>query len=117
MTWQTINRILNRNNRKKKGPPDMFRENNSNVNYSDPIEIAKKINEYFVNVGPPNLAKGIQKNDTIPFENYLKGTYLESMFTEHVTEYEILTEIDNLKWKSSSYVNKRFVYILNCCIF
>ena len=60
MTWQTINRILNRNNRKKKGPRDMFREKNSNVNYSDPIEIAKKINEYFVNVGP-NLAKGIQK--------------------------------------------------------
>jgi hypothetical protein len=23
----------------------------------------------------------------------------------------------NLKWKSSPYVNKRFVYILNCCIF
>jgi hypothetical protein len=22
-----------------------------------------------------------------------------------------------LKWKSSRYVNKRFVYILNCCIF
>ena len=22
-----------------------------------------------------------------------------------------------LKWKSSPYVNKRFVYILNCCIF
>ena len=21
----------------------------------------------------------------------------------------------NLKWKSSPYVNKRFVYILNCC--
>ena len=77
MTWQTINRILNRNN-KKEGLPDTFRENNSNVNYSDPIEIANKFNEYFVNVGP-NLAKGIQKNDTIPFENYLKGVTIEKV--------------------------------------
>ena len=101
MTWLTINRILNRNNKKKEGLPDTFRENNSNVNYSDPIEIANKFNEYFVNVGP-NLAKGIQQNDTIPFENYLKGNYRESMFTEPVTEYEILTEIDNLNVTKSA---------------
>ena len=101
MTWQTINRILNRNNKKKEGLPDTFREKNSNVNYSDPIEIANKFNEYFVNVGP-NLAKGIQQNDTIPFENYLKGNYRESMFTEPVTEYEILTEIDNLNVTKSA---------------
>ncbi len=43
-----------------------------------------------------NPAKGIQKNDTIPFENYLKGNYRESMFTEPVAEYEMLTEIDKL---------------------
>ena len=49
MTWQTINRILNRNNKKKQGLPDTFREKNSNVNYSDLIEIANKFNEYFVN--------------------------------------------------------------------
>ena len=73
MTWQTINRILNRNNKKKEGLPDTFREKNSNVNYSDPIEIANKFNEYFVNVGP-NLAKGIQQNDTIPFEIISKVT-------------------------------------------
>ena len=48
------------------------------------------------------LAKGIQKNETIPFENYLKGNYRESMFTEPVTEYEILTEIDNLNVTKSA---------------
>ena len=52
MTWQTINRILNRNNKKKEGLRDRFRENNSNVNYSDPIEISNKFDEYFVNIGP-----------------------------------------------------------------
>ena len=28
-----------------------------------------------------------------------------------------IKKLAKLKWKSSPYVNKRFVYILNCCIF
>ena len=57
--------------------------------------IANKFNEYFVNVGP-NLTKSIKKNDTIKFENYLKGNYPESVFAEPITEYEIITEIEKL---------------------
>jgi hypothetical protein len=35
-------------------------------------------------------------------EKYLEGNYRESMFAEPVTEYEILTEIDNLSTNKSA---------------
>ena len=88
MTWQTINRILNRNKNKER-LPDKFQQNNSDVCFSDPVVIVNKFNEYFVNVGP-NFTKSIKKNDTIKFENYVKGNYPESMFAEPIIEYEIL---------------------------
>ena len=100
MTWQTINKLLNRNKKKEK-LSHVFQQKNSDINFSDPIVIANKFNEYFVNVGP-NLAKGIRKNDTVSFEKYLKGNYRESMFAEPVTELEILTEIDNLNTNKSA---------------
>ena len=90
MTWQTINRILNRNKNKER-LPDTFQKKNSDVSCSDPVAIANKFNEYFVNVGP-NLAKSIKKNDTIKFENYLKGNYPESMFAEPITEPDTVVQ-------------------------
>jgi hypothetical protein len=89
MTWQTINKLLNRNKKKEK-LSHVFQQHNSDINFSDPIVNANKFNEYFVNVGP-NLAKGIRK-----------GNYRESMFAEPVTEHEILTEIDNLNTNKSA---------------
>ena len=64
--------------------------------------IANKFNEYFVNNVGPNLAKSIKKNDTIKFENYLKGNYPESMFAGPITEYEIITEIEKLNTNKSA---------------
>ena len=59
LTWQTINQVLHRN--KNKGRlSDSFREKNKDVSFPDPVVIANRFNEYFVNVGP-NLAKKIQK--------------------------------------------------------
>jgi hypothetical protein len=68
----------------------VFQQKNSDINFSVPIVIANKFNEYFVNVGP-NLAKGIWK-----------GNYRESIFAEPITEHEILTEIDNLNTNKSA---------------
>ena len=95
MTWQTINQVLQRI--KSKGRlPDTFREKNKDVSFSDPVVITNRFNEYFVSVGP-NLAKKSPKDDTTTFKKYLKGNYKESMFAEPITEYEIITEIDQLK--------------------
>ena len=49
--------------------------------------------------------KVLKKNDTIKFENYLKGNYPESMFAEPITEYgqyEIITEIEKLNTNKSA---------------
>ena len=61
MTWQTINKLLNRNKKKEK-LSHVFHLRNSDINFSDPFVIANKFNEYFV-IDGPNLAKGIRKND------------------------------------------------------
>ena len=99
-TWQTINEVLNRNKTRSK-LPDTFLQKNSNNNVSNPLEIANKFNEYFVKIGP-QLAKKIPKNVNITYERYLNGNYVESMFIEPVTEYELQIEINNLSETKSA---------------
>ena len=99
-TWQTINEVLHRNKTRLK-LPDTFLQKNSNNNVSKPLEIANKFNEYFVKIGP-QLSKKIPKNDNITYESYLDGNYIESMFKEPVTEYELQIEINNLSETKSA---------------
>jgi hypothetical protein len=54
-----------------------------------------------VKIGP-QLAKIIPKNDNITYESYLNGNYVESMFIEPVTEYELQIEISNLSENKSA---------------
>ena len=67
MTWQTINKVLNRNKTREILPS--FLQKNSNRNITDPIDIANKFNEYFVNIGP-QLAKKKSKDNNISHERY-----------------------------------------------
>ena len=99
-TWQTINEVLNRN-KTRKNLPDTFLQKSSNNNVTNPQEIANKFNEYFVNIGP-QLAKKIPGNDNITYESYLNGNYVDSMFIEPVTEYELQIEINNLNENKSA---------------
>jgi hypothetical protein len=70
MTWKTLNEIMNRN-KVKKELPEEFVGNNPSELIKDPLNIANKFNEYFVNVGP-ELAKKITENDgQKTFEQYL----------------------------------------------
>ena len=79
MTWQTINKLLNRNKKKEK-LSHVFQQKNSDINFSDPVHvITDKFNEYFVNVGP-TLAKGIRKNDTISLNIFKINDYLSCLF-------------------------------------
>jgi hypothetical protein len=72
MTWQTINKVLNRNKTRKILPS--FLQKNSNRNITDPIDIANKFNEYFVKIGP-QLAKKIRRTTIY----HMKGTIVVIM--------------------------------------
>ena len=95
MTWRTISSILKRFKNKIKLPNSFSRKNSDNT-YTEPLNIANKFNEYFVNVGQ-QLASKLPNNSEVSFENYLNGNYVESMFAEPITEYEMKMEVDNLK--------------------
>ena len=58
MIWKTINELLNKPTRKKELPKEFLLSNSSSTT-SNPIEIANKFNDYFVNLGP-KLAKQIK---------------------------------------------------------
>jgi Notch-like protein len=84
-------------------------------NVTNPLEIANKFNEYFVKIGP-QLAKKIPKNDNITNESYLNGNYVESVFIELVTEYELQIEINNLSENKSAghdYISAKIIKIIS----
>ena len=63
MIWKTLNNILNKKkNKKKTDLPKQFADNMSSDIIDDPVEIATKFNDYFVNL-EPKLAKNI--NNTL----------------------------------------------------
>ena len=74
-------------------------QNSSLINMSsniidDPIEIATKFNDYFVNLGP-KLAKNINNTNTA-FDKYLTESIPNSFFLEAVTEHEVRNEIGKI---------------------
>ena len=94
MTWQTINKLLNRNKKKEK-LSHVFQQKNSDINFSDPVHvITDKFNEYFVNVGP-TLAKGIRKNDTISLNIFKINDYLSCLFMYRFKRLQNLPEFFN----------------------
>ncbi len=61
MIWKTLNNILNKKT-KKTNLPKQFADNTSSSTIDDPLKIANKFNDYFVNIGP-NLAKKINNTN------------------------------------------------------
>jgi hypothetical protein len=89
--------------RKHKALPNEFLDiSNSNNKIKDPFEIANTFNNYFVNIGP-NLAKGINhtSNCNCNFNKYLTNSYLNSMFLDPTTNFEVENEIQKLKLNKS----------------
>ena len=66
-TWKTINEILTKNQTKHK-LPTVFNENGTDI--TDNINIAKKINNFFTNVGQ-KIAKDIQYDGNKNYSYYL----------------------------------------------
>ena len=98
MIWKTQNNILNKKT-KKTNLPKQFADNTSSSTIDDPIKIANKFNDYFVNIGP-NLAKKIN-NTNITFDKYLTNSIPNSLFLDPVTEYEVRSEIEKLNTTKS----------------
>ena len=93
MIWKTLNNILNKKT-KKTDLPKQFANNMSPNIIDDPIEIATKFNDYFVNLGP-KLAKNINNTNTA-FDKYLTESIPNSFFLEAVTEHEVRNEIGKI---------------------
>jgi hypothetical protein len=81
--------------------PKEFIENNSPNSITDPIEIANKFNNCFVNLGP-KLANKIRNSSNNTFEKYLTDANPNSMFLSPIYEYEVQTEIKSLNANKSS---------------
>ena len=62
---------------------------------NDPLIIADKLNEYFVNIGP-TLAKDIPSNTLTPL-HFMARRIQDSIFLNPVVENEVLQIISNLK--------------------
>ena len=58
-----------------------------NKEITDPMEIANHFCEFFTNIGP-NLAKMIP-SATSSFRSFLSGSFINSIFLEPTTEFEI----------------------------
>ena len=95
MMWKTINKLLK--STEKKELPNEFLSYNSSGTTSNPVEIANKFNDYFVNIGP-KLAKQIKtnSNSNSTYKKYLTTKNLNSIFLRHIEEHEVETEIKNL---------------------
>ena len=59
MMWKTLNELLNKPNKTNKLPKTFIESDSLNI-IEDPVEIANKFNDYFINIGP-NLAKKNKK--------------------------------------------------------
>ena len=91
-TWQLINDVLNR---KKTETENVTEFKTDNEPVTDGREIVNRFNAYFVNVGP-NLAKKVAASANLPFKDYLKGSYIDSMLLSSVCEQEVKIELEHL---------------------
>ena len=91
---ENIKQYFEQKNKKKTDLPKQFADNMSSNIIDDPIEIATKFNNYFVNL-EPNLAKNINNTNTA-FDKYLTESMPSSLFLEAVTKHEVRNEIGKI---------------------
>ena len=79
--------------------------------YANPIEIADKFNEYFVNVGP-TLAKNVNNNNS-HFTQFMTKHNESSIFLSPVTDAEVSTILTSLKNTSPGFDDLNIKVIKN----
>jgi len=95
-TWQTIKGILNVRN--STPVAETFYINNQSTN--DKILIAKKFNDFFVNIGPTLAAKIPASN--VQYSTFLNGNFKNSFMLFNTDVSEVISVARNLKSKTSS---------------
>lgn len=95
--WKNIKILLNCGSRFNF--PEFFITSNSNV--SDKHEIAKKFNEYFVNIGSDLADKIDTPCDCPPFDKFLTNRQVSSMGMLPITENDIMMVADQIRISSS----------------
>ena len=93
--WRGINQLLNR---KKSKQGNIFLEENGLI--TDPLKVANKFNEYFINIADKLCSKIANKNNK--FQDYLKNPNRSSLFLKETTPDEIIKIINGLDLKKSS---------------
>ena len=94
-TWKIIGKMTNKNYTNKN---TINKLKVGNIAITDPLAIAEKFNDFFVNIGS-NLVKQIPQSTKTP-NDFLMGDYCNSMFFAPTTTEEIL-DIRNLKNSNS----------------
>jgi len=97
-TWAAINDIINKNS-KSTLLPDHFVVNNNKI--SNPTEIAKCFNEFFISIGP-NLATSIILPQNKSYSDYLKSPCQQTFSFKKITREDTIRIIESLKPKSSA---------------
>ncbi len=92
--WSGINRLLNRG-RKKQGT--IFLEENGLI--SDPLKVANKFNNYYLNIADKLCEKIPKVNNK--FQDYLKNPNKNKLTLKETTPDEVLKIINNLDGKKS----------------
>ena len=95
-TWKIIGKMTNKNYNNKN---TINKLEVGNIAITDPLAIAEKFNDFFVNIGS-NLVKQIPQSTKTP-NDFLMGDYCNSMFFAPTTAEEILDIIRNLKNSNS----------------
>ena len=95
--WEGIRSIININNSKN---ISINRLKVDGKLIDNPNDIAKELNEFFVNVGP-NTEKNIPHNPVIQPENYLINKNQVDFLITHISNEEVLDIINNLESKSA----------------
>jgi exonuclease III len=97
-TWETVNDVMNKAKQNKEFPNYFNHKNNK---LTDPTDIAKHFNDFFINIGP-ELANSIDTANKRPFLDYLKNNNINSQFSfKTVSESDVSKIIKNLKNKKS----------------
>ena len=108
-TWKILNNITNRTT--SKNNIDQIEKDGSIID--NPLNIAEKFINFFVNVGP-NLAKKITPSNINPTD-FLEGNYCNSMFLEPTTDEEICDIISNLKNSNSTGHDNISITLIKSC--
>ena len=102
-SWQVLNEILSRKHKNTTLPDIKIKEKSKNAenttgNATNNDELANKFNDHFVSIGK-NLSQKIKKPHNATFRQYLKGSYLNSLFLKPTDGDEVLKIA--MKMKSS----------------